>query len=133
MGLDNGFIARGIKQEDIPSFVILPFPNQNRDNNEIEIAYWRKCWGLRNEILGVLHSRFEDKYIIDVDAEDFPAIFKIMIPFFSKEYWEENAESIWEFEEAFEFSLLQQFINLKWLYSYMVEHPEVKCYFYDSY
>lgn len=133
MGLDNGFIVRGIKKKDIPSFVKLPFPEQNRDNGEIEIAYWRKCWGLRNKILGILHSRFQDKYIIDVDVEDFPAIFKIMIPFFSKEYWDENGESIWEFEEAFEFSLLQQFINLKWLYSYMVEHPEVKCYFYDSY
>lgn len=50
----------------------------------------------------------------------------------SKEFWEANGDSIWTFEEKIE-SLTQDTLNLHWLYAYMKGHPEVKCYFYDSY
>jgi len=133
MGLDNGIVATGLTRDDIPCFVKLPF-DKDYPPNEIDITYWRKWWGLRGDILDVLHAPYqEDTCHIPVDAEDIPAIIRKMEKYCSKEYWDENADSIWEFEEVIGFSLLQQMLNLKWLHAYMLEHPEVKCYFYDSY
>ena len=129
MGLDNGFIVTGLTLADIPSFVKLPF--QTDYKNSIEIAYWRKCWGIRNVIFDKIHT--VNQGLAKIDAEDISVVIKILKHFCSKEIWEEEADSIWEFEEIFEFSLLQQMLNLLWLQSYMKEHPEVECYFYDSY
>ena len=133
MGLDNGIVAIGLTRDNIPSFVQLPF-SKDQTPDEIDITYWRKCWGLRGDILDVLHASYqEDTCHISVDTEDIPAIVREMQKYCSKEYWDENANSIWEFDEIIDFGLIQQMINLKWLHSYMLEHPEVKCYFYDSY
>lgn len=131
MGLDNGFIAKGIKREDIPNFVRPPFDDYGDEDRGIELAYWRKCWGLRGAILDTLHGK-DGGYTV-VDAEDFPALIQAIKPFFSKEYWDECGDSIWDFYEYFEIGLLQQIINLMWLGDYMKTHPEVTCYFYDSY
>ena len=129
MGLDNGIVVKNVNKKDVPNFVILP-PDYRTDN-EFEIVYWRKCWGIRNIILDTLHG-YDSDYT-SIDAEDIPAIIRQLYKFCSKEYWDENAESIWEFEEAIDTMVIQAIINLKWLYSYMLEHPEVTCYFYDSY
>ena len=131
MGLDNGFRVRGLKREDIPCFVKLPF-DFDWDDDAIEIAHYRNCWGLRNMILGVLHMS-TDCYDMNVDAEDLRAILRNMVPFFKQDYWEDEGDSIWTFDEAFPFTLFQQTINLWWLCNYMEEHPEVTCIFYDSY
>ena len=103
----------------------------NHDGS-IDICYYRKCWGIRHDILSILHVTEDNDSHTNVDAEDIPTITKALEKYCSKEYWNANADSIWEFEEVFEFTLIQQIINLKWLYSYMLEHPEVTCYFYDS-
>ena len=128
MGLDNGFRVEGLKQSDIPSFVKIPW---SYGNGEIDLVYWRKCWGLRAVVLGVLHSK-PDEYEIQVKAEDIPAIIREIKPFFNAETWEEDGNSIWEFDEIFD-NLFQSVINLMWLETYLRENPDVKCYFYDSY
>lgn len=132
MGLDNGFCINHIDRKEIPSFVKLPFENTVNHDGSIDICYYRKCWGIRNDILSILHVTENNDSHTNVDAEDIPAIIKALEKYCSKEYWDANADSIWEFEEVFEFTLIQQIINLKWLYSYMLEHSEVTCYFYDS-
>ena len=136
MGLDNGICVSGLKRTDIPNFVKLPETIDYDDGEvgEIDIAYWRKCWGIRNAILSTLHARIDgNNGSTDVDAEDIPAIIRDLMSFCSKEAWESKGNSIWEFEEAFENSLIQPILNLKWLHSYMLSHPKVKCRFYDSY
>ena len=130
MGLDNGFIVQGIKKGNIPYFVR---PIDIYSNGEIEIAYYRKCWGIRNAILRVLYVPLSGGGNYEVEAEDILAILQELYKFLDREYWEDNADSIWTFEEAIDYTLIQQIINLKWLYSYMIEHPKVKCYFYDSF
>ena len=134
MGLDNGFVVHGLKHKDIPSFVTLPMHiSEHHDNSDtVEIAYYRKCWGLRDAILGVLHAHHSGGDF-RVEAEDIPAIINVIRPFFSEEYWNDEGDSIWSFAEAFNYMLVQQTINLQWLHSYMTVHPEVTCYFYDSY
>ena len=132
MGLDNGFLVKGLKAQDIPSFLILPLrrPFKFNSDDEIEIAYWRKCWGVREAILQAIHGK--EGGFTPVEAEDFPAIIRALIPFFSEKKWEEEGESIWAYEEVFE-NNLNNITNLKWLSAYIKEHPEIKCRFYDSF
>jgi hypothetical protein len=131
MGLDNGIYLQDIKREQIkfPWFVILPFDRDYDDRTDI--CYWRKCWGIRNEIRSILHMS-DNEYEHEVEEDDVPAIVRKLEDFLDEEYWENNADSIWEYDE-FKPCLLQQIKNLLWLREYLKEHPNVKCYFYDSY
>ena len=52
--------------------------------------------------------------------------------YLDKEYYEDNADSIWEYPE-YKDNIQQSIINLMWLKMYMESHPEVTAYFYDSY
>lgn len=129
MGLDNGFIVKDTDlTEIVPEFVHLPW-----DFAKNEIAYFRKYWGMRTEIiLDVLHVRDDEASGYPVELDDMPAIFRIMQKYMNPTYWEENADSVWEWEDAFP-HLVEQYINLKWLYDYWRQHPELEVSFYDSY
>ena len=52
--------------------------------------------------------------------------------YLDREYYDENADSIWEYDEYKE-NIQHSIINLVWLRVYMETHPDVTCYFYDSY
>ena len=129
MGLDNGFTLKNVDKTTIPKFI--QYDDTYMGENELELVYWRKCWGLREVVMNVLHMGDQD-YGKQVEAEDIPAILRKLYPFLSKEYWEENADSIWSFEEKVE-SFTHDILNLTWLEGYLREHPEVECDFYDSY
>lgn len=129
MGLENGFRLRGCPPKDIPSFIQLPTDLDNED--EIEIVYWRKCCGIRREIKAVLHFP-DDESEMKVDAEDIPAILRRLRLYLREDYYEDNADSIWTYEEILE-NNLQFYINLLWAKSYLEEHPYASLYFYDSY
>ena len=128
MGLDNGFICKNIKRDEIPSYVRLPWDCRDED---IEIAYFRKCWGIRGEIIRLLHVK-DDEYKIPVEKEDIIPIVKILMKYLDREYYDENADSIWEYDEYKE-NIQHSIINFMWLRVYMETHPDVTCYFYDSY
>lgn len=128
MGLDNGFICKNIKCDEISSYVRLPWDCRDED---IEIAYFRKCWGIRGEIIRLLHVK-DDAYKIPVEKEDIIPIVKILMKYLDREYYDENADSIWEYDEYKE-NIQHSIINLMWLRVYMETHPDVTCYFYDSY
>ena len=128
MGLDNGFICKNIKRDEIPSYVRLPWDCRDED---IEIAYFRKCWGIRGEIIRLLHVK-DDEYKIPVEEDDIIPIVKILMKYLDREYYDENADSIWEYDEYKE-NIQHSIINLMWLRVYMETHPDVTCYFYDSY
>ena len=128
MGLDNGFICKNIKRDEIPSYV--KWPEDGRDE-DVEIAYFRKCWGIRGEIIRLLHVK-DDEYKIPVEKEDIIPIVKILMKYLDREYYDENADSIWEYDEYKE-NIQHTIINLMWLRVYMEAHPDVTCYFYDSY
>lgn len=128
MGLDNGFICKNIKCDEIPSYVRLPWDCRDE---YIEIAYFRKCWGIRGEIIRLLHVK-DDEHKIPVEKEDIIPIVKILMKYLDREYYDENADSIWEYDEYKE-NIQHSIINLMWLRVYMETHPDVTCYFYDSY
>lgn len=130
MGLDNSFRITNIKREEIPLWVKLPWGWDDKDETQ-DVVYFRKCWGIRNEILRLLHSSNQE-YEIPVEEDDLLPIVKILMKYLNEEYYDENADSIWEFEEAYD-NIQQSIINLIWLKTYMDKHSNVMCHFYDSY
>lgn len=128
MGLDNGIILRDVNPKELVVNKLINL--DNLEDTSAEICYWRKCWGIRNEIVGKLH--FNDNEESKLDAEDIPVIIKILFDFYGQTEWEEDADSIWEWDE-FKDTLRQQIFNLMWLYDYMLEHSDAKVIFYDSY
>ena len=130
MGLDNGLVCKNIKREDVPTWVRLPW-GCDESSEDCELIYFRKYWGIRGEILSKLHCRKDNDSQTPVESEDIIPIVKILMKYLDKEYYDDNADSIWEYEEAHE-HIQDSIINLMWLKMYMESHPEVTCYFYDS-
>ena len=129
MGLDNGLVCRNLKRNDIPYWVSLPFDWRDED---VDLLYFRKCWGIRGEILAKLHCIKDNDSRTPVESEDILPIVKILMQYLDKEYYDDNADSIWEYEEAYG-NIQRSIINLIWLKTYMEAHKDVTAYFYDSY
>ena len=127
MGLDNGIILE-CPYED---FETIPyFDKHDMDYGDQHLAYWRKCWGIRSAIMRVIHGK--DGEDMPIEAEDIPALIRTLKPFLSRDYWDEEADSIWEYEEHFD-NTYKVLLRLEWLKDYLKKNPNVKCYFYDSY
>lgn len=125
MGLDTGFVAENVNKSDIPSWVKVSSPY----DTAIELVYFRKCWGIRNEIINKLHGN--DNGITKVEVEDIIPIVMILMKYLDEKYYNEYADSIWEYNESIE-HIKQSIINLIWLKHYIDTHSEIECYFYDS-
>ena len=125
MGLDNGIYVKRNKEQERAKL-----PNKDFFWGD-EVAYWRKCWGIRNAILNILgrNNGMED-YLIS--REQLKEIIAALKKFNKKAYWDAYADSIWSFEE-FKEDRKRILRNLKWLYRYTYFHPEIEVYFYDSY
>lgn len=127
MGLDNGIILY-CSDEDYLKF---PYPDVRDLGDEYKhVAYWRKCWNIRDDILKGLHYKDGDSSTIDL--EDIPKIIRLLKPYLNENYWNENDDSIWSYEEMFD-KTYETLINLEYLKKYLKDNPNVKCEFYDSY
>ncbi len=130
MGLDNGIELRTHKET-----------LRHRSNN-IEICYFRKCWGIRDEILGVLGNNHPDYSLIecgggtyDLDSKDVKDIKKIIKRFLDEDYFNDYADSkIFTYEE-YKPILKKAYKNLKWLrwYLWLCGSNVRRLWFYDSY
>ena len=134
MGLDNGFIVkshkRQITREMLPGGIDYPFEDDYGDGPEI--IYWRKCWGLRNEIIDIL-SMTDEQYHAEVDTIDqLHAIEDAILYFFDPVIWETEGDSIWQWHEI-RGVLMNSYMNLKVMEQFMRENQDVYLEFYDSY
>ena len=127
MGLDNGIILY-CSDEDYLKF---PYPDTDDLGKTCKhIAYWRKCWNIRRDIINKLH--YKDGEYSNIDLEDVSALIRLLKPYLNENYWNENDDSIWDYEEMFD-KTYEILINLEYLKKYMKDNPSVKCEFYDSY
>ena len=134
MGLDNGWIVKSSKREltreDLPATIHYPFETDYQDG--IEIAYGRKWWGLRTDLIN--HVQWDEaeeyRYRIDNPIHIFEVI--EIIASWMGPRWDEEGHSIWTYEEA-RHSLLDWIVNLTSMYTYMQNNPDVYLIFYDSY
>lgn len=136
MGLDNGIIVKSNKRQltrnDLPTGIVYPF---NEDyQNSIEIVYWRKCWGIRNEIMNTFGWRFiEDQYQFEIDTpEQVFKLIEIIASWLDEKRWDEEGNSIWEYD-TMRSTLIANIVNLSMIYIYMFSNPDVYLEFYDSY
>lgn len=102
-----------------------------KNNYDLEVAYWRKCWNVRSIIMDILKVKDDnDSYTImtidDVDAV-ITALRKI-----NKKNWLDRGSTIWEWKE-FKGMQRDNIRNLRRLRRMMRKKPEVfEVYFYDS-
>ena len=130
MGLDNGIeLDRSISV--VPSYIKVDEFDGSR--NFTEICYWRKCWGIRNEILCLFLGHDNDyDYCLELTTFHVRSIRRIIRSFMNQKKWEEDGLSIWSYSEIRP-RLTQHWKALWWLEKYMRENPDAKAYFYDSY
>ena len=136
MGLDNGVIVRSthrkLTRAMLPEELIYPFDKDYGDDG-IEILYWRKNWGLRDKVTEAFplcdDSNWE--HLIETSQQVFELI-KIIVSFMNKETWEEDGDSIWDYDEILPI-LQRDVINLAIIASFMKNNPDVYLVFYDSY
>lgn len=138
MGLDNGIYVRSnhrkITRAMLPEELVYPWDEKYDDPEEgVEILYWRKNWGLRNVVVRTFPCEDASRYsyIIETPAQVFELI-RIIISFMDKEKWEEDGNSIWDYEDILPI-LQQNIINLAIIASFMRNNPDVYWVFYDSY
>lgn len=138
IGLDNSVIVhsnrRKITREMLPEGMVYPW-DEKFDSQEggVEILYWRKNWGLRDIVVNTFSNceGVDYEYLIETPQQVFELI-KIIVPFMSKEKWEEDGDSIWDYDEILPI-LQQNIINLALIASFMKNNPDVYLLFYDSY
>ena len=136
MGLDNGVLVKSTKRQltraDLPVGIFYPFEQDYSDG--IEIVYWRKCWGLRTDIMNTLGWRTSldpYRYEISKPAQVLEFI-EVVASWLDEERWEEDGDSIWTYEEIRR-NLIHSLVNLGMMYTYMIDNPDVYLEFYDSF
>jgi len=135
MGLDNGISVksnhRKITREMLPTELEYPF--RNNYNNEVEILYWRKNWGLRNEVVNTFKSSDDNEnvYLIETPQQVFELI-KIIVSWMDNNKWEDDGDSIWDYDEILPI-LQRDIVNLAIIAAFMKNNPDVYLEFYDSY
>ena len=135
MGLENGIL---IKMDDY-SDVDMEFPGHDTYDGEWLPVYFRKAFGVREDMIDLLCSECGHTYDrqggeIDLEKEDIPKIIKLLKKYTSVKYFDRNARSIFEGEDVCD-SVKQMVSEMEYLYKYLTEKPESvkKMYFFDSY
>ena len=128
MGLDNGVFLNK-PTSVIPFYVKVDSWASSEDS--VEICYWRKCWGIRDEILSLFPEADSNDSCLKLTPEYIRAIRKIIRSFMNKKKWEEESNSIWTYDEI-HLRLIKQWIALWWLEHYLKKNPDAEAYFYDS-
>ena len=133
MGLDNGIYVRSrtrtLTREDLPSTIEMiecSWP----EGTDLEIIYWRKYWGLRNEVCSSFP--YDDDHIIFNTPEEVKDLIKIICSWIDPERWENEGDSIFSFDRALP-NLARSVINLYAICEFMETNPDIYLEFYDSY
>lgn len=136
MGLDNGIY---IKKNDLTKSINIEerFSTSYDTDNSVDVTYWRKCWGLRNDIIKYLCNKYDvNEYDIGtfkLDIDDINKIISIISSWRNKKKWDSESNSIWTWKEIKD-SLVQNLIDLTYLLVKMEDYPSgFEVYFYDSY
>lgn len=108
----------------------------------MEICYFRKCWGIRDEILDILKANHTEYNICEfgggtynLDSKDIKDIKKIIKRFLDEDYFNDYADSkVFTYEE-YKPVLKKAYKNLGWLrwYLWLCGSNVRRLWFYDSY
>ena len=128
MGLDNGIWVRRI--DGLPKRVIKAVSIYDY-KDELEVAYWRKCWQVRRLIYEAINMPAENDSIVKLSREDVLAIIKTLTKNI-KQKWYEYGSPYWEWDE-YKINHKHNIKRLKRLARLMKKYPDLIVEFYDSY
>ena len=131
MGLDNGIEIK--RRADLPASAFTYFDEEYRakNNYDLEVAYWRKCWNVRSIIMDILHVSEDNDSYTTMTVEDVDAVIAALRKM-NKNNWLDCGSCIWEWKEFRGFQR-DNIRNLRRLRYMMKKKPEVfEVYFYDS-
>lgn len=136
MGLDNGIQVR--RTPETNQIAELKIFNKDYDKEleyDFSVTYWRKCWGLRNDILFLIGKRWtpEEEWEFKLTKDDVDNIIELLGSY-NEETW---FGSIWEWTsdeegESYSEHIKQDIEDLKLLRKLMGKY-DLEVYFYDSY
>lgn len=142
MGLDNGIILETkVPIRYKPWFTEFELTDEGVDDKDnkfycYDLAYWRKCYGLRKCIFEVADISEDDTKIeYEIHKHEIRTIIELLFKINNKEEWA-NMETIWDYEESqMDRILFRQIGTLLWTYEWWNKRPQdiIRCYFYDSY
>ena len=166
MGLDNSVCVKFHTDkmswsEHLPSkiFYIAESINYYRNNEydpthpdetnpviNCELIYWRKWWGVRNEVINTLDTKYDyhhiEQYHYPLDSEDVESIIDILEDYDNDSVWNNYGDSVWYYDEDHIHDQITADIEvLKTLakfmrttqYKDMLRDNVIEVYFYDSY
>ena len=130
MGLDNGIYIKGYKKK--PFYVKDDLYEQS---NQIDLAYWRKHWGLRNDIINIIYENYygNDSEVLLSEKQIKKIRILIMEITFSKKRYLESCGGYWNYNIYSVLCGIRQMINLTWAVRQVRKNPEVEVFWYDSY
>ena len=130
MGLDNGIYIKGYKKK--PFYVKDDLYEQS---NQIDLAYWRKHWGLRNDIINIIYENYygNDSEVLLSEKQIKKIRILIMEITFSKKRYLESCGGYWNYNIYSILGGIRQIINLTWAARQVRKNPEVEVFWYDSY
>ena len=117
------------------------------EDGGVEVAYWRKFWGLRNDFIFILRDEEErygeghDGYTFTVTSKKIDELIDSAKRFLNRKIFDlEGQQQIWDYDEYHDV-MTYQVENLKKLKKMLswLDHNGYKvwvdyqCYFYDSY
>lgn len=151
MGLDNGLYFKDTKEKEFREKYKIEmliahkifkavFPNDEYVNSDFikdyhfEIAYWRKCWNVRGDIIRASYKSGNnmDEYQWQLGIDDLKKVIKSLELYLDEDYFNRNDDTIWEYD-SFKRTTEYAIRNIKFAIFMMKIHPELECWFYDSY
>lgn len=148
MGLDNGIYLR--MKSPYNGELLKYFKDTFKDYDApeydyLEVAYWRKCWDLRREIIEVLDLRDDGhrkeltvgakpgdgECEFEINRKEIKRILKVVKHFDNPSVWD-RSNSIWTYKEIHK-SHKRNKKHLKKLVEILKEHPEYTVVWIDSY
>lgn len=130
MGLDNGIYIKGYRKK--PFYVKDDLYDQS---NQIDLAYWRKYWGLRNDIINIIYENYygNDSEVLLSENQIKKIRNLIMEITFSKKRYLESCSGYWDYNIYSVLRGIRQMINLTWAARQVRKNSEVEVFWYDSY
>lgn len=133
MGLDNGVDLHVKNVEDYKKAYKLFKHEEWYKPGEVEVCYWRKCWGIRNAILRVVDPTVTNEYEYPVTLDNIDDIIKAFKHFLHKDTWVYEGDTIWDWDKWTRRNQARNLVGLYRLKYWLKKHPEDTAYFYDSY
>ena len=129
MGLDNGIYIKGYRKK--PFYVKDDLYEQS---NQIDLAYWRKYWGLRNDIINIIYENYGNDSEVLLSENQIKKIRNLIMEItFSKKRYLESCGGYWDYNIYSVLRGIRQMINLTWAARQVRKNSEVKVFWYDSY